>query len=438
MLDPDVAKSLLDIRMRSPTEASPFDARPPRAGGRARAGLRPCAVLLLGLLVALAAGCSPRSATASEEPPAVDPGTLTVRLGSLQSRLLLTGELEAVHSEKIFVPRTPSWRLPIRWLEQDGARVAEGQKILELDNSQFTGDLEQRRLDRSRARNDLMRKEADQKAEVADKAFALEQRRVQLEKARIDADVPEALRPLREYQEFQLALARAEFEHAKAKEDLAATLRASEAEIEELRIALRRAADEIATAEQAIAALSITAPRDGILVVAENRGEGRKFQVGDNVWVGLAVMSIPDLTAMKVVARLNDVDDGRIAPGQRALCTVDAYPDAAFAGRVTEIAPIAQEDRDQSMRRSFRVEIRLDQSDAERMRPGMSVKTEVLPPAFAEALVAPRAALDLAGQPPRAYLADGSVAEVRLGPCTSMACVVEEGLDEGTRLRTVP
>ena len=72
-------------------------------------------------------------------------------------------------------------------------------------------------------------------------------------------------------------------------------------------------------------------------VVAENRREGRKYQVGDNVWVGLAVMRIPDLNAMKVVAKLSDVDDGRIARGMRANCTLDIDPDRTFAGTVTEI-----------------------------------------------------------------------------------------------------
>jgi multidrug resistance efflux pump len=388
------------------------------------------------LLIALSGGCSPREATASDPSASVDRETLRVRRASLRDRILLTGELEAVRSEKVYVPRTRrAWQLPIRWIEQDGATVVEGQKVLELDNSQFTGDLEQTRLARSSAHNDLMRKEADLAGDLADKEFLLEQSRIAVEKARIEAAVPEALRPRREYQEFQLALAKAEFDLAKAEEDLEAARRASEADLEELRIALRRAEDEIASAEQAIALLSLTAPRDGILVVAENPGEGRKFQAGDNVWVGLPVVSIPDLSAMKVAARLSDVDDGRIATGYRAVCTLDAYPETTFAGKVTEIAPIAQEERDQSLKRSFRVEIALDESDPERMRPGMSVKVEIFPPAIEDVLVAPRVALDLTTTPPRAWLPDGSTTEVRLGPCTPTECAIEEGIGESARLR---
>jgi multidrug resistance efflux pump len=388
---------------------------------------------LLGLSVALCGGCSAPQVTASEDSM---PGEeLVTRRAVFQELLLLTGELEAVRSEKIHVPRTPVWQLPIRWMEQDGARVSEGQKILELDNTQFTGELEQTRLARSGAYNEMIRKRADVGGELSEKEFVLERRRIELEKARVEAAVPASLLPEREYQELQLALARAEFEHENAAEDLETTRIASNAEIEELRIALERADDEIAVAERAIQQLSLEAPRDGILVVAQNRQAGRKFQVGDNVWVGLAVMSIPDLSSMKVVAQLSDVDDGRMAVGDRARCTLDAYPELSFPGRVSEVAPIAQEDDNESLRRSFRVEVHLDESDPEHMRPGMSVKVEVRPEPITNALVIPRVALDLTVSPPRALLADGSTAEVRLGPCTALACVVDEGLTAGTRLR---
>lgn len=390
--------------------------------------------LVAMLAVVLASGCSPDHATASVESDA--PGELlVVRRTAMHSKVLLTGALEAERSEKVHVPRTPLWQLTIRWMEVDGTTVVEGQRVLEMDNSQFTSDLVQKRLARSGAYNDLIRKEADIAGEIFDKEFALEQQRIAVAKARIDAEIPATLRSSRDYQEDQLDLARAEFEYDKALEELEASTQASVAAIEELTLALRRAEGEIATAEDAIAKLTLAAPRDGILVVAENPGEGRKFQEGDNAWVGLAVMSIPDLSSMMVVARLSDVDDGRIAPGMPAVCTLDAYPDRTFTGHVREIAPIAQEDSNQSMRRSFRVVIVLDEPDPERMRPGMSVRVEITETPADDVLIAPRVALDLSSEPYHALLADGSTAEIRLGRCSTVACVIEEGLDEGARLR---
>ena len=66
----------------------------------------------------------------------------------------------------------------------------------------------------------------------------------------------------------------------------------------------------------------------------------------------------------------------------------------------------------------------------------MSVRAEILPPEIEQALLIPRVALDWNANEPRALLADGSAAEVRLGPCNAQECVVEDGLEQGARLRS--
>jgi len=387
------------------------------------------ASLCAGMLAAVT-GCSSGHADggAAAEPD------LTVRRGDLRPRVLLTGELKAVEAVGIVVPRTPTWRMPIRWMIGDGSQVTAGQRILELDNSQFVGDLEQKKLARSKTLHELAQKEAEIAVQMADKEFAVERARIELERARIVAAVPAELRARREHQEAQLELEKSRVALVKAEEELAAYHESSQAELEVLHIELRKARREIETAERAIAALTLRAPHAGIVIVEENRNEGRKLQVGDDVWVGMTVMRMPDLSAMKVDARLSDVDDGAIAPTMRTVCTLDTYPELPFSGTVTEISPIAQEFGRRSLRRAFRVTILLDRADAERMRPGMSVKAEVLPPAVEDVLLAPRAALDFSTDPPRARLANGDQVEVEVDACDELDCAIGAGLAEGDRL----
>jgi len=390
------------------------------------------AMLLLPLLAGCAGG---QGARGSETEAPAGPQDLRVHRGDFRGRFLLTGELKAVRSTDLVVPRTPSWEIQIRWMETDGATVQAGQKVLEFDNSSFTGELEEKRLAEAQAENALAAQEAQAAAAEAESGYQLEQRRIDLEKARLDAAVPAELRSLRDYQEKQLALERAQAQYENARETLQAGRRAAREEHEVLRIQLEKASREVKVAEQSIGALTLAAPRAGILVVNDHPWEGRKLQVGDSAWVGLAVMSIPDLTEMQVDAMLIDVDDGSIAPGSPAVCTLDTYPELSFPGVVKEITPIAQTVGRRSQRRAFRAVIGLERSDAERMRPGMSVKVEVLARALPGVLLAPRAALDLDADPPRALLRDGSLAQVRLGPCGALECVVEDGLGEGTLLR---
>ncbi len=102
--------------------------------------------------------------------------------------------------------------------------------------------------------------------------------------------------------------------------------------------------------------------------------------------------------------------------------------------KVTDISAVAQEDNRNSLRRSFRVVVRLDQIDPARMRPGLSARVVVRREARRDALLVPRSALDFDGSSPRVRLAAGRSTAVKIGPCNAQECVVVDGLTEGQRL----
>ncbi|HVT19162.1 MAG TPA: HlyD family efflux transporter periplasmic adaptor subunit [Thermoanaerobaculia bacterium] len=360
---------------------------------------------------------------------------LVVRRGTLRRRLVLSGQLVAARAEALVVPQTPSFQVQIRWMAEEGSQVAAGQPAVELDNSTFTAQLEEKRLAAAQAASELAGKQAAGETAAAEKSFTVEQKKAALAKARIAAAVPRELVPLRTFQDHMLERERAEAELAKAEEDLAASRRATAADLGVQRVALDKSRREIDAAERAIASLTLRAPRDGMVLIADHPWEGRKVRVGDNVFVGMTVATLPDLSSMVVEASLSDVDDGRIAPGMAAVCVLDAHPRLAFPGRVVEISPVARESARSSLLRYFPVRVALDRRDPRLMRPGMSVRVAVEGPRARDALLVPRAALDLAADPPRALLAEGGTVAVRLGPCAASECVAESGVRPGQRLR---
>ncbi|HEX6201457.1 MAG TPA: efflux RND transporter periplasmic adaptor subunit, partial [Thermoanaerobaculia bacterium] len=362
-----------------------------------------------------------------------------VERGDFAERLLLSGELRAARGHDLVVPQAPTWRLQIRWLAEDGSEVAAGDPVVEFDSTEFTSNLEQQRLSLAEAVSDLERTRARGEVTAAEKVFALEEKRAALEKAESLAEVPPELLSPREHQDRQLELERARVAAAKAEQDLAATRAANRSELEMKSIELGRQRREIAVAERALAELTLRAPADGLVIVESHPWEGgRKLQEGDNVFVGMRVARMPDLSSMEVRAMLSDVDDGRVRPGMEAACTLDAYPETAYPCRVRAVAPVAREAARTALLRYFDVELSLAAADTERMRPGMSVAVEVTTHEAAGVLLAPRRALDLAGPAPRARLADGSWHEVDLGPCDAQRCVVAGGLEEGARLAAAP
>jgi len=393
-------------------------------------------LVLLPLFPLVAPGCD--GTTAAPEADGTSPsraaaGVLT--RGTLERTHVMTGELDAVDSSPIVVPSVPSWTVSIRWIAADGLEVRAGDRVLELDNSQFTQPLEQARLTEVQKLHQLERKRADARVQLADLEFQLETARVGWDKARREAEVPESLLPRRDWQEKQLIAERARVAFEKAEETLGSTREASEADISILEIEVESARREIRAATSAIEALRIEAPADGILVVSEDRRQGRKLQVGDNVHRGQRVLRIPDLAKMMIRAWLADVDDGSIVPGQRVRCTLDAFPDRVYEGTVAEISPIAVPMRWQSDRRAFKVRIDLDRSDAQVMRPGMSVRVEASLDVFEDVWLAPRRALRF--EPDGVFLATAGndPIAVTLSGCDASACAIEgEGLREGLRL----
>jgi len=339
-------------------------------------------VLLISLVGLVNAACTKAQAEPSKVaskpagPAAKVPG---------EGRLVLTGELAAVNAAVVTVPRTPNWIIQIRWMEVEGTAVKKGQKVIEFDSSSFANTLQEKELAFSESKAELARFGAESVVQESEKLFRVEERRVAFEKARIDAQIPEELRAKREHQDKQLARQKAESELQKAQEDLAAFRKANSAERSVKEISLSVTEREIRTAQEAIKALVVTAPQEGILLVADHPRDKRKLQMGDTIWVGATVMRIPNLSSLRVEALLYDVDDGRLMPGDTVVCSLDGFPDRPIAGRITDVAPVAQQPSNESLRRGFRVLASLEKTEPEWMRPGMSVKMEFRPKAAGSA-----------------------------------------------------
>jgi HlyD family secretion protein len=390
---------------------------------------RRAAPMLLAL--ALLAGGACDGAGSSPVSAAPDGSAeLVVRRGAFEQTFLLSGELEAAEAIPLTVPRTPSWRVEIRWLADDGKPVEEGERLVQFDNSEFTSDLEDKEVSLEEKLSELERKEAEVLEQIRQKEFEVARARAELEKARIEADVPEAIISRQVLADRRLELEKAQDALAKAEADLASEREASEAELEIQRIEIEKARREIGVARSSIDRLTLRAPTDGLFLVGELPWEDRTLQVGDTVWAGLTVGTIPDLSSLEVRGRMPDVDDGRVRVGMPARVVLDAYPEEVLRGRVTGISPMAREEGSESLRRFFDVEIALEDADPDRMIPGMSARVEVVRETREEALVVPRAAVTTgADGEARVLRADGALVPVRLGPCGPLECVLQESPD---------
>ncbi|HEY6892646.1 MAG TPA: HlyD family efflux transporter periplasmic adaptor subunit, partial [Rhodanobacteraceae bacterium] len=348
---------------------------------------------------------------------------LRVHRGKFVRELTLTGEIEAARGEMVAVPPLPSWQTSIKWIADDGTEVHKGDRVVELDNSQFTSGLDAKQQAVAQADQQLQQKEAEAEADILQKRLDVDTKQADYEKTRLDAEVPKEIVAARDYEDRQIKFKRATVELQKAREVLKSQLAAAKADRANLVLELEKAKRELETAQDAINALTLRAPRDGIVVLKDHPWEGRKLKEGDPVFVGLGLILLPDPSSLRVTASLADVDDRKIAVGMPATVILDAYPSATYTGHVDAISAVAQENTTnrQSLRRSFRVAIKLDRLDPGRMRPGLSARVVVRRETIDDALLIPRAALSKAKN-------------AKIGDCNDLECVVVSGLKEGESL----
>lgn len=124
-----------------------------------------------------------------------------------------------------------------------------------------------------------------------------------------------------------------------AVEGAAADVRRLEAELEEAKAAVPQKGAMLRAAEADLDRTIIRSPMNGVIV-------GRFVNKGQTLAVGLdaktAFNVAHNLEDMEIHARVDETDIGRIAPGQRAHFTVDAFPDRHFEAFVRQIRKAPQ------------------------------------------------------------------------------------------------
>jgi HlyD family secretion protein len=153
--------------------------------------------------------------------------------------------------------------------------------------------------------------------------------------------------------------------HATAKASCNATV----AENEQARASLR-------VAEAQLEKTLILAPFDG--VVAEVSTEvGEWVTPSPPLLTSPAVVDLIDASSLYVSAPMDEVDSGRIRPGQRAKLTVDSRPGEEFSGQVVRIAPYVLDLETQN--RTVEIEVEFDDQEfAANFLPGTSADVEVV------------------------------------------------------------
>lgn len=353
----------------------------------------------------------------------------------------VTGTLEAVASELLGPPAIPrTWNYEISFMIPEGTEVEAGTPVLAFDTAKLERTLQESQAEMEKAGKEIEKLETNLEIRRRKDELELAEAEGKLRLAKLKLDQPSEVVAAGETAEAALDLELASkllAFHTRRLELIAEEERTSLGTVRERR---DRAARRVTEIKEQIQRMTVKAPKAGTVIYVSDY-EGKKPKVGESSWRGAKVLEIPDLSRMRAAGEVAEIAAGRVAAGQRASFRLDAHPDIVFRGRVLSIERAVKQRSDSDPTKVFRLQIELDQTDPERMRPGMRFQGSIEIERIPEALQVPTAAVFATERGPvvyRAALVGQKTVHPRLGRRSGAAVEVLEGLREGERVALLP
>jgi HlyD family secretion protein len=239
--------------------------------------------------------------------------------------------------------------------------MTERQVALRIEQATAALREDEARLRRARANHEQAERDARRAAVLVARELIAPQ---EAEHARLKADVE------------QHGVREAEAALVKAQKDLALAdlgpqqLEAMRAERDALERQRRQAEAQLGEQRSLVADFAVRSPIAGRILT-------RTVEVGERVEAGSPLFTLVDPDRLYVKIYVPEPSIGRVALGQEARVYVDAYPDRAFAAKVTKVAQEAEftpknvETREERVKLVFAVEVAVAENPGGLLKPGM-------------------------------------------------------------------
>lgn len=298
--------------------------------------------------------------------------TVKVRRGDLSLALTARAELRGGDPESLTAPMTGGEQ-HITMLLKSGEQVKPGDVVVQLNTGEQEFKLKEAESDLAEAEQHLLQAKAQREAEQEEDAYALLKAKSDVKLAELDVR-KNPIKAAIEARQNDLALAAARDKLAQLEHNIGNRQTTNNAAIAIQEAARTKALESIKTARQSMESMTLKAHHAGYVSIKTSSPNFMfsgmtlpPLQVGDTVRPGMAIAEIPDLEKWEVAARMEELDRGHVALGDKVGINVIAVPGRQFHGHVKDLGGTIGVFWD----RHFECKIALDDPIPE-LRPGMS------------------------------------------------------------------
>jgi membrane fusion protein, multidrug efflux system len=191
---------------------------------------------------------------------------------------------------------------------------------------------------------------------------------------------------------------------------------------------------QVSQTQARIDELKITLSNTNILSPVDGFVGRRNLDPGAFAGTNTVIISVVDISTVRLVANLVEKDFRRVRPGVVASIEVDAFPGEKFRGEVSRMAPVFD-----PATRTATMELEVP-NPGFRLKPGMFARVLLMADRHPNALVLPRNAVVDVDSQRGVYTVEQGVARfkaVRTGLAEGDFIEVLDGIEDGTRVITV-
>jgi hypothetical protein len=361
----------------------------------------------------------------------------TATKGTFYIDLYEEGEVNAVNANTLSAPMI-SWRygsLKITQLVKDGKEVVAGDTVAVFDRGEVQKALVEAEgrlevsiaeLNKLKAQHESALEELKASYEVTKLSQAIS--KIQFESAGYESDIKK--------KEIQLTLEKADIALEQAKEQIENTIKIQKEDVKQKELSITQDQAKLQEGQATLNKMVLVTSSPGVAIIDKNWRTGNKLQVGDQVWAGMPLIQLPDMSLLKASIKINEVDIAKITKGLKVEIRPDAFSDSIFFGEIHSVANLAVNKEGSTKIKVFPVEIYMEGKHSN-LLPGLTVSCRILIDKIDDVLYVPLEAVHTEGDKTIVYKKTSrgyDKREVETGISNSDFIIIREGLDEKDKI----
>lgn len=339
----------------------------------------------------------------------------------------LDGSVQAVHESTLACPRRLNGT--ISYLIEDGTLVQEGDTICILSNEELSNEYDNLLSEVEKSKLQLTKGKANIEMQLALLKAQVANNEAQTNIANLSEAQLQYLSPQQQKIE-ALELKRAAIEKEKISKKLELLERINKSELKKLELRIAQKENRAAKIKDELDELVICSPQNGLATRAISWMTGETIQETDQVWGGMPIVKIPDLTQMKVVIQSPESSYKRLSENDSVVYNFSAMPGNWAWGKILKKAPMGKPISRNSKVKYFEITASID-SSLQLPDLGLSARCKVILSEIKDTVVVPQIAVFDKDSLKVVYVKKGKFFEKReviFGESSPKKAVVKAGL----------